>query len=567
MSELELVGYVLSGATTSEAKVQLTELGERRVFEGMIVLVENQNGREVLARVDSLVPINEFYQIGDAWTEVRRKGMEISVAREVGKRYILGDLALLGELGDEGLTEVKFPPEPGDRVYTISDLKKYSKKLFGVEYGDTGYIWYGSIVGYKDVPLPLNVENLTMHMGVFGITGSGKSYGVGYLIEQLSQIPYKFNSTEIRELALPVLIVDANGDYLDYLNYYENFGRIGNFKRVYKFVFSNSRERFMPNTKEITIDLDQFTARELAEFITIYKTGGRELNELQVSALERVLREVSEYGYTELFKNNIGDIYDKLTELSTGRDAPIHHSTARAVRSAVEKFHKDIIEDLKLITTDPEVNEKFIDEITTKPSLILIDFSVEGAPGVSLTVKQLVIAYISLLLFKTFTKYKTQAKNYAQERYLLFVIEEAQNYVPNVSNYPVSWTLTRDYLAQIATQGRKFGLCLCLVSQRPAFIDPVVLSMMNTLIIHRISPEDASYIKKVCGGLPKSLEGRLTTLGRGKAIITGQMNVLGYPVLVNVGKRNVGHTMGKTNMMDSLLKLYEESEGVREDEF
>jgi len=567
MSELELMGYVLSGATTSEAKIQLTELGERRVFEGMIVLIENQNGREVLARVDSLVPINEFYQIGDAWTEVRRKGMEISVAREVGKRYIVGDLALLGELGDEGLTEVKFPPEPGDRVYTISDLKKYSKKLFGVEYGDTGYIWYGSIVGYKDVPLPLNVENLTMHMGVFGITGSGKSYGVGYLIEQLSRIPYKFNSTEVRELALPVLIVDANGDYLDYLNHYENFGRIGNFKKVYRFVFSNSPERFMPNTKEITIDLDQFTARELAEFITIYKTGGRELNELQVSALERVLREVGEYGYTELFKNNIEDVYDKLTELSTGRDAPIHHSTARAVRSAVEKFHKDVIEDLKLITTNPEINEKFIDEITTKPSLVLIDFSVEGSPGVPLTLKQLVIAYISLLLFKTFTKYKTQAKNYTQERYLLFIIEEAQNYVPNVSNYPVSWTLTRDYLAQIATQGRKFGLCLCLVSQRPAFIDPVVLSMMNTLIIHRISPEDASYIKKVCGGLPKSLEGRLTTLGRGKAIITGQMNVLGYPVLVNVGKRNVGHTMGKTNMMDSLLKLYEESEGVREDEF
>jgi len=563
MSELELVGYVLSGATTSEAKIQLTELGEKRVFEGMIVLVENQNGREVLGRVDSLVPINEFYQIGDAWTEVRRKGMEISVAREVGKRYIVGDLALLGELGNEGLTEVKFPPEPGDRVYTISDLKKYSKKLFGVEYGDTGYIWYGSIVGYKDVPLPLDVENLTMHMGVFGITGSGKSYGVGYLIERLSRIPYKTDSsTETKELALPILIVDANGDYLDYLNYYENFGKIGKFKKVYRFVFSKSPDRFMPNTKEITIDLDQFTARELAEFITIYKTGGRELNELQVSALERVLREVGDYGYTELFKNNIEDIYNKLNELSTGRDAPIHHSTARAVRSAIEKFYRDVIEDLKLITTEPEINEKFIDEITTKPSLVLIDFSVEGSPGVPLTVKQLVIAYISLLLFKTFTKYKTQAKNYTQERYLLFVIEEAQNYVPNTSNYPVSWTLTRDYLAQIATQGRKFGLCLCLVSQRPAFIDPVVLSMMNTLIIHRISPEDATYIKKVCGGLPKSLEGRLTTLGRGKAIITGQMNVLGYPVLVNVGRRDISHSMGKTNMMGSLLKLYEESEGV-----
>lgn len=551
IKQLKPVGIVLSGATTSNARIQLTEYGEEKLVEGMLVLVNVREGRErVLARVESLQPINEFFREGDAWSEVRRRGLDLPLVREVAKRYVLADIVLLGRLTSKGLGDVRYPPEPGDKVYLL-DVKRYAKEVFGVQPGDPGVIWYGTILGYDDAPIPLNVENITMHLGVFGETGSGKSYGVGYLIELLSRIPVGNGM----EAALPVIVVDANGDYLDYHKYFLEYNELGKYYAVWRLVFPNSTKKYQPYTRTITISLDEFTSREIAEFIVTYKTGGYELNELQVSGLERVLRDLiveEPYGYTELLTNRIDLVYSKLEELSSGKDAPIHHQTAKAIRSALEKFHEDIVGEYKIVSSNPTLRTEFIDEITNKPSLVIVDFSTEGAPGIPLPVKQLIIGYLARILYKKFTEYKTRG----DERYLLFIIEEVQNYAPNPRNYPISWSLARDYLALIATQGRKFGISLGLVSQRPAFIDPVVLSMINTWIIHRISPEDVGYVVKASGGLPRGLEKKLTSLPRGVAVLTGQMNILGFPVLIEVGKRTVSHVMGRTRVIEALRKLY-----------
>ena len=551
IKQLKAVGIVLSGATTSNARIQLTEYGEEKLVEGMLVLVNVRNGRErILARVESLQPVNEFFREGDAWSEVLRRGLDLPLVREVAKRYVLADIVLLGRLTSRGLGDVRYPPEPGDKVYLL-DVKRYAKEVFGVQPGDPGIIWYGTMLGYNDAPIPLDVENITMHLGVFGETGSGKSYGVGYLIELLSRIPVG-NGVEA---ALPVIVIDANGDYLDYHKHFLEYNELGKYHAVWRLVFPNSTKKYQPYTRTITISLDEFTSREIAEFIVTYKTGGYELNELQVSGLERVLRDLiaeEPYNYTELLTNRIDLVYSKLEELSSGKGAPIHYQTAKAIRSALEKFHEDIVGEYGVVSSNPTLRVEFIDEITGKPSLVIIDFSTEGAPGIPLPVKQLIIGYLARILYKKFTEYKTRG----DERYLLFIVEEVQNYAPNPRNYPIPWSLARDYLALIATQGRKFGISLGLVSQRPAFIDPVVLSMINTWIIHRISPEDVGYVVKASGGLPRGLEKKLTLLPRGVAVIAGQMNILGFPVLVEVGKRTVSHVMGRTRVVEVLRRLY-----------
>jgi len=137
------------------------------------------------------------------------------------------------------------------------------------------------------------------------------------------------------------------------------------------------------------------------------------------------------------------------------------------VRSAVEKFYRDIVENYRLVAREPTIGSDLIDEITSRPSLVILDFSAEGAPGIPLPVKQLVIGYLARLLYRKFTEYKVRG----DERYLLFVIEEAQNYAPNPRTYPVTWSLARDYLALIATQGRKFGI--------GTWVRYIVLSFLN----------------------------------------------------------------------------------------
>jgi len=544
----EVVGVILSGATSSSAKAQLTKRGEERVFEGMLLVVE---GREkILARVEALRPVNEFFVEGDPWSEVRRAwSEEVPSLREVARRYVVAELSLIGVLGRGGVRDVRRPPEPGDRVVML-DLSQGVEQVFGVRRGTPGVVWYGSLLGYSNAPIPLTVENITMHIGVFGETGSGKSYGVGYLIELLSRIPVGGGYA-----ALPIIVIDANGDYLDYHRHFVESGELGAFRRVLRLVFPISRALNEPHTRELSIGLDEFTPRELAEIIVGYRYGGFELNELQVSALERVLRELSDelpYSFTELLTGRIDLVYARLDELSTGRGAPIHYQTARAVRAALEKFEQDLVKNYRVVSKDPTLSTGLVDRVTSEPHLVLIDFSPEGAPGVPLTVKQLVIGYLTRILYKRFTEYKVRG----DVRYLLLVIEEAQNYAPNPRNYPLGWSIARDYLALIATQGRKFGLSLCLVSQRPAFIDPVVLSMLNTWIIHRVAPEDVPYIARASGGLPQGLEKRLTSLPRGVAVVAGQMNILGVPLLVEVGRRSVSHEMGRTRVVEALRKLY-----------
>ena len=83
--------------------------------------------------------------------------------------------------------------------------------------------------------------------------------------------------------------------------------------------------------------------------------------------------------------------------------------------------------------------------------------------------------------------------------------------------------------------------------------------MCNTFLIHRISPEDVTFVKRVTGGLPSSLEKRLTTLENGELIITGQMLRIPFPMLIRVPyPRLVPQTTGKTDVLAALRRLAEE---------
>jgi DNA helicase HerA-like ATPase len=162
------------------------------------------------------------------------------------------------------------------------------------------------------------------------------------------------------------------------------------------------------------------------------------------------------------------------------------------------------------------------------------------------------MTYLATLLFEQFTQYKMRK----EDRYLLFIIEEAQNFCPDKS-YPISSSLAHAKLSAIATQGRKFGLSLCLISQRPSFVDRIVLSMCNTFFIHRVSPEDVNFVRSISGGLPPSLVPRLTTMSTGDVIITGQMVTVPFPLVVHIleSDRKVKPTIGKTNVCERLAEL------------
>jgi hypothetical protein len=215
----------------------------------------------------------------------------------------------------------------------------------------------------------------------------------------------------------------------------------------------------------------------------------------------------------------------------------VHSSTVGAVKRALMTF-KDRMTRYRIVRPSASyatLNEEFVKEITDPddPKLVIVDFSPDGAPGVDLRTKQFIVYYVLKLLFDEFVKYKIGNEN----RVMLVVIEEAQNYAPNQREYPIGFSVARSMLALAATQGRKFGLSLALVTQRPGFVDPVIMSMVNTFLIHRVSPGDVKFVQLATGGLPKHIASKLSSLETGLAILVGQMNPFPHPVLTKIRKR------------------------------
>ena len=549
-AERDEVGIVLSGSTTREVACQLFYEAEKGgIHEGMLLLVEaSPKKRKVLARVGEIIPYNDFYIEGDPWSEARRK--KLPVPEDVARQYEICKLDLLIEI--PGAQEITVPPHPGDYVCRI-DPTRHQKDIFNFVYGDEGIIWYGTQAGYERVrvPVALNVERIPMHIGVFGVTGSGKSYDMGALIEKLVDIPLRLD----RKLSFPLLIIDAHGDYAEYAEYQEQLGAATS---IVRYVFPDARSLLADKTKgkiqPIGISLDNLcerNTRDLAEMIVQYYRGGAgELSELQIHGIERNLQDLKDGGWqlNSLFTNSFDVLEDAINHAPTEE---IDYRSKPAIIRALRKFRDDV-EGKKLLSQKSPLKEKrTVDELTRFGSIAIVDFSAEAAPGVDLPMKQLVMTYLATLLFDEFTQYRINN----QDRYLLFVIEEAQNFCPDPT-YPIATSLAKTKLSAIATQGRKFGLSLCLISQRPSFVDRIVLSMCNTFFIHRISPEDVSFVRSVTGGLPPTLLPRLTKLTQGEMIVTGQMATVPFPLVISVPEeeRKVAHRAGKTEVVKNLAK-------------
>jgi hypothetical protein len=108
---------------------------------------------------------------------------------------------------------------------------------------------------------------------------------------------------------------------------------------------------------------------------------------------------------------------------------------------------------------------------------------------------------------------------------VLLVCEEAHRYVPNSGE--AQYEAAQSAVRRIAKEGRKYGLGLLLVSQRPSEVEATVLSQCNSWIVLRITNDaDREHVRSI---LPDSMAGltkMLSGLRRQEAIFVGQAAVL-----------------------------------------
>jgi len=164
-----------------------------------------------------------------------------------------------------------------------------------------------------------------------------------------------------------------------------------------------------------------------------------------------------------------------------------------------------------------------------KANLKIIDIS--GLPN---EIAGPLTASISRLLFQ----YKVwQNRSEREEDPILLVCEEAHRYVPDtgMAEYKAAQTAIR----RLAKEGRKYGIGLMLVSQRPSDVESTVLSQCNSWIVLRLT--NSSDQKHVNRFLPDSLAGLsklLPSLARQEAIFVGEASAIPARIKIKDLKEN-----------------------------
>ena len=154
--------------------------------------------------------------------------------------------------------------------------------------------------------------------------------------------------------------------------------------------------------------------------------------------------------------------------------------------------------------------------------------SIVDLSGVPNEVAGLASAVIARTLFNL-KVWQTEEERVAAP--VLLVCEEAHRYVPNSGE--AQYEAAQEAIRRIAKEGRKYGVGLFLVSQRPSEVEATVLSQCNSWIVLRITNEsDRGHVREI---LPDSLEGltkMLSGLRRQEAVFVGQATTLPSRILI-----------------------------------
>ncbi len=184
-------------------------------------------------------------------------------------------------------------------------------------------------------------------------------------------------------------------------------------------------------------------------------------------------------------------------------------------------------------------------EAAVKPGKLLI---FDLSPVTDMRKKRAIVYYYIRRLFELRKQKKIPPT--------LIILEEAHQFAPEREE----GVFSKYIIDTVAREGRKFGLSLCLISQRPIRLSTTALSQCNTHIILRITnPNDLDHIKESSEALDRQSVSLITTLTPGEALVVGTAAY--FPVFIKVRERKSPEVYEK-NLKDMAL----EWEGIETEE-
>lgn len=122
---------------------------------------------------------------------------------------------------------------------------------------------------------------------------------------------------------------------------------------------------------------------------------------------------------------------------------------------------------------------------------------------------------LNYYLYRIYRKCKNETGK-SEKRHFIF-IEEAHNYVPSVKN-----TLCKEIIVRLAREGRKYGIGVCFVTQRPRNFDQTSLSQSSNKFVFSVPhPDDAKYVLDDAVYFNQELESMIQSQKQGQCVVIG----------------------------------------------
>ena len=444
----------------------------------------------VVAQVERIIAVSEALTRGvdvDALHKII--AAQIADVRTWGQARVLGYLAP----SDGRILQARRALTPGNSVYVAPNdilAKFYS---FPEDEG----LHVGQLITRADVPVFLSLKGFRRHLAIIAQTGAGKSYSAGVLIEEL-----------VRRGAT-IIVIDPHADYA-YMSLKEDGGRHDFSDRVtiFRNPSSTSRAKDLGNVEDYEVAFSDLSDTDICDIAGISPEWGN-IREAVREAMDSLGERLAAPGdLLQALENPDWAV----KENANGQEVPDRQMRS-AARSAA-KYIRSLVS-LKVFGTSSTEIKSFL-----KPShLSVVDLS-----GLDDRAMNYITGSILEDLY-------TEAAGGRCDYPVFVFLEEAHKFIP-----PKYSTYASSIVNKIAAEGRKFGVFLCLITQRPSKVNPDSLSQCNSQLIMKLTnPEDQKAVELSSERISKDLLDDLPGLNPGESVIVGE--VTRAPVMVKVRER------------------------------
>ena len=486
-----------------------------------------------IERLNPLFPVEAGHEL--AATQTNPFDTVLSLSREMVTAVcqILGAEPLSGGKGGR-LDNLRYPPQPASSAYR-PESKDIARVVLGeLEEKQSRALDLATLSNRPEVDVKVDGHAIvSRHLAILAMTGAGKSVTARRIIEQLAAKNY------------PIVIFDPHGDYtgLSDVNalkdrvkrYYAKFPLFDEDSETVAGMIDSLGYELTPNMRMRFDDL----FRAAKSFLTNDKS---EMNERCSWLAQRITKpelatrgvradmwlvaNLAEAGEIVIDQNdNVGR--QNLVDWGWNGMTNYTGTDKRTLEGIKKRAYSAAAALLRMEQTNQKIAaQNALPLPTDRKELVKYgSISVISLAGYTSDFQATIYNIIATDLYDARVRDELKLP-------VLFLLEEAHNFAPAKANTAAelrSITTTK----QIAQEGRKFGVGLIIVSQRPSRLDETTLSQCNSYIIMRlVNPADQNFVRKVIESLGEDDARLLPDLDVGEAILSGQL--INFPVLVKI---------------------------------